>query len=79
MEFFHQQEDEADLDLLERDTGGLRSIADRGVAVTESSSPAGSVVSGAPLAAGGKRKDHHKGKQKRKKLLHFSPPKVMFI
>ena len=65
------QEDEADLDLLERDTGGLRSIADRGVARDRIVISGGLGGLGSVLAAGGKRKDHHKGKQKRKKLLHF--------
>ena len=67
------QEDETDLDLIERDAGDgavalgglahgavLGSLARRGVA-----------GSGLGLTAGGESEDHHKCKQKRKKLLHF--------
>ena len=68
------QEDETDLDLIERDAGDggvvLRGLAHGGV-VLGSLAHRGVADSGLGLAAGGESEDHHKCKQKRKKLLHF--------
>ena len=64
------QEDESDLDLIERDAGGLRSVGSRGIGgdVTVIGGLGGL---GRVLAAGGESEYHHEGEQKRKKLLHF--------